>query len=108
MIKPTVGRVVHFRVDNPHDELFKFTRSHGVEQPMAAHVTYVWNDRMINVMVIDPNGRSHPRTSVILLQDDDAKPDRQNFCTWMDYQKGQAAKYEALEKQVTGIDKIAR
>jgi len=59
MIKPTVGRVVWYR-PNAHDDLY------GSDQPLAAHVAYVWSDTMVNLMVIDHNGGTHPRTSVVL------------------------------------------
>lgn len=70
---------------------------HDIRQPLAAIVVHVWGDRMINVTYFDSNGESFPLTSVVLLQDDDPKPDGQSFACWMPYQKGQAAKTEALE-----------
>jgi hypothetical protein len=66
-------------------------------QPMAATVVYVWNDRLVNLQVLDHAGSAHSPTSVPLLQDEDARPDGY-FCEWMPYQKGQAAKTEQFEK----------
>jgi hypothetical protein len=63
-------------------------------------VTHVWNDRMVNLAVFDSNGVAHSKTSVPLLQDDDPKPEHGFFCEWMPFQKGQAAKTEALESQL--------
>ncbi len=97
MIKPTVGRVVLFhpglgfeRIGTRHDD-----------QPFAATVAYVWNDRLVNLAFVDHDGRSHNITSVPLLQDDDARPSA-FFAEWMPYQKGQAAKTEQLEQKLAG------
>jgi hypothetical protein len=97
MITPTVGRVVWFAPARG-DTAMTF----GVDQPCAALVAYVWNDRMVNLAVFDHNGAFHARTSVPLLQDDDAKPEGGYFATWMPYQKGQAAKTEAAEAKLAG------
>jgi hypothetical protein len=93
MITPTVGRVVWF-FPADHGEGLAFR----VPQPLSASVAYVWNDRLINIGGFDADGHAFSRTSVPLLQDDDLKPEG-GFCAWMPYQKGQAAKYEALEAQ---------
>jgi hypothetical protein len=89
MIEPTIGRIVWYR-GTVHDLIPKN------DQPLAAIVTYVWGPRLVNLAVFDPNGMSFSRTSVEFLQDGDAQP-RGNFCEWMPYQKGQAAKTEKLE-----------
>lgn len=89
MITPTVGRVVWFyHSRNGDDEL---------SQPFAAIIAYVWSDRMINIGYFDHNGGARTATSVNLLQDDDEAPVSGMYARWMPYQKGQAAKYEALE-----------
>lgn len=89
MISPTIGRVVLVHRPGMSD------------QREPALVSYVWNDRMINVGGFDKNGIPFFATSMKLLQDDD-KPDfeGQPYAEWMPYQKGQAAKTEALEKQI--------
>jgi hypothetical protein len=95
MIKPTVGRVVLYwpsAVQAGTDTL----------QPFAATVAYVWNDRMVNLSVTDHNGKQFGVTSVRLLQDGDERPNGGMFCEWMPYQKGQAAKTEALEAKLAG------
>jgi len=94
MIKPTVGRVVHF-VPGPHDEaLF----GHGI---CAAIVAYVHSDTMVNLAVFDWNGGSHSRTSIVLEQDESVDSVRHgSYCRWMPYQIGQAAKTEELMKAV--------
>lgn len=87
MIKPTVGRVVWF---TPSLACGLVHRDKAA--PLAAMVTHVWGDRMVNLVVFDSNGDPHSKTSVTLLQDDDAKPKYGHFCAWMPYQVGQWAK----------------
>lgn len=88
MIEPTVGRVVLYTPDTEDDQIHV---NYGV-QPMAATVAYVWNERMVNLSVVDHNGKQFSLTSVPLAQDDDAVSP--GMCEWMEYQKGQAAKTE--------------
>ena len=90
MITPTVGRVVW--VIRPHVTL-------DIKQPEVGFITYVWNDRMINVAGFNSNGVPFAVTSLGLLQDDDKKPEH-DFAVWMPFQKGQAAKTEALEAKL--------
>lgn len=87
MIKPTVGRVVWF---------YRYVQGQGHKGPLAAHVAFVHSDTMLNLMVIDENGNPRAQTSVSLIQDDHDVP-AHDYCAWMPYQKGQAAKTEALE-----------
>lgn len=94
MIQPTVGRVVLFTPSITPEPGFEH---HDRTKPLAAMVTHVWNDRMVNLVVFDSNGNAFGKTSVQLLQDDDLKPEYGYFCAWMPYQVGQAAKAEAAE-----------
>jgi hypothetical protein len=87
MIKPSIGRVVLFTP--AHSEFAGY-----VDQPFAAMVAYVWNDRMINIGYLDKNGVHANATSVPLLQDDDAEPEGGFYCQWMPYQIGQASMTE--------------
>lgn len=96
MIVPTVGRVVWFTPETEFSGAY-----HDQTQSLAAIVTYVWNERMVNLAVFDQNGVAHSRTSVELIQDDGSKPVGGHYCEWMPYQKGQAAKTEALEKKLS-------
>lgn len=91
MIKPTVGRVVWY-VPDPTDEFLKS------DQVCAAIIAYVHAPDLVNLMVIGPGGDTYCRERVDLLQDGASCA----YCTWMPYQKGQAAKTEELEKQVAG------
>lgn len=92
MIKPTIGRVVWY---------YKWgkTQIDANEQPNAAIIAYVHFDTMINIGFFDSNGFARAAQSVQLLQDGDEMP-QSPFCCWMPYQKGQAAKTEALEKKL--------
>ena len=96
MITPTNGRVVWYS-PGAWDTIHQIDKA----KPLAALVTHVWGDRMVNLCVFDSDGVPCPRTSVPLLQDDDARADRPvgPCCEWMPYQKGQAAKTDELEKE---------
>ena len=99
MIKPTAGRIVWYTPSRIGTD--EAIAHHDKLMPLAAMVVHVWSDRMVNLMVADSNGNVHPRTSVDLLQDDDAKPESGRFCSWMPYQLGQAAKTEAAEAKAS-------
>ena len=90
MIKPTIGRVVW--VQNRPSAIGN--------QAEAAFITYVHSDTCINVGGFNANGTPFGETSVLLVQDDQIKPRRVVYAKWMPYQKGQAAKTEALETAV--------
>lgn len=97
MIKPTIGRVVWLHRPDSIDQ----------SQPEAALVTYVHSDTCINVAGFNANGVPFALTSVYLDQGDSPKSaDVEGsllavYAEWMPYQKGQAAKTEALEKAAT-------
>ena len=99
MIIPSNGRIVWYTPSKIGDEIIS---QHDKTKPLAAMVVHVWGDRMVNLAVVDSDGVWHVRTSVTLLQDDDPKPESGCFCAWMPYQKGQAAKTEALEAKLGG------
>ena len=88
MIKPTIGRVVWF---HPLDADPEITH--------AAIVCHVWSDVEVNLCVFDSNGGSYPTKRTFLYQGEGDRPTH-NFAEWMPYQQGQAAKTEALEKQL--------
>jgi hypothetical protein len=76
IITPTVGRVVWVHR----------WASLDTSQPEAALVTYVHDDRLINVCGFDANGHPFQLTSLVLVQADDPKPEE--YAEWMPYQKG--------------------
>jgi hypothetical protein len=91
VIKPTRGRVV----------LFTPAKTDTVANdgtPLAAIIAHVHSDGIVNLTVFDAFGRVHARPSVELLQEGDQAPAGGAYAEWMPYQKGQAAKTEALEK----------
>lgn len=94
MITPTVGRVVWL--------YGAYGTNIDVKQPFKADIAYVHGDREINVGYLDHIGTTHVLQDVVLLQDDDLKPHDKPFAVWMPYQKGQAAKTEALEAKIGG------
>lgn len=96
MIEPTVGRVVWF---------YKFARGGGHKGPLAAHVCKVHSPQMVNLMVIDESGIAFPESSVFLKQDDGETP-QFDYCEWMPYQKGQAAKAEQLAAKIEELGAV--
>lgn len=94
MIIPTIGRVVWF---HPHKGDASIACG---DQPLAALVTYVHSDTMVNLAVFDVSGKAHSLTSVYLKQNENEGSIGSMFCEWMPYQKGQAAKTEALEAKL--------
>ena len=91
MIKPTIGRIVWYYEADIH------------AQPRAAIICYVWSDTCVNLAVFSQNGFAESRTSVLLWQEGHGTPRPSSyFAEWMPYQKGQAAKTEALEAKIAG------
>jgi hypothetical protein len=94
MIKPTVGRVVWF---------YPVGRSNQ-QQPQAALIAHIWSNTCVNLAIFDDNGVPYPNppTSILLVQEGNPVPGGGNYCCWMPYQTGQAAKTEALQKELAG------
>lgn len=90
MISPTIGRVVWFHADGTSGE-----------QPHVALIAFVQSDTVVNLAVFDADGVPYQRTSVFLWDGDAATPTPRSYAEWMPYQKGQAAKYDALSKSMT-------
>ena len=86
MIKPTVGRVVLFV---PKETSYAFEYCIVAEQEHAAQIACVHSDRLVNLSIIDQNGKQFRRTSVTLVQEGDPIP-QCDYCKWMPYQIGQA------------------
>jgi len=107
MIQPTVGRVVLFYPGIARQQQGSMMAVFG-QQPMAATVAFVYNEREVNLSVTDHAGKQWPAVGVRLLQDNDVLSTDIQHCTWMPYQKGQAAKTEELEgKLSTGGDQAS-
>lgn len=91
MIAPTNGRVVWYTPLPGDSSLARCS-----DQPMTALIVHVFSDELVSLVVFDHRGTSHNKPSVTLAQD---REPRVGECGWMPYQKGQAAKTEALEAQ---------
>jgi hypothetical protein len=83
IIPPSIGRVVWYYPDG---------KEYGNEQPHAALVAYVWDDRNVNLAAFDQNGNSYSVLEVRLLQGDEKARDDESHACWMPYQLGQAGK----------------
>lgn len=87
-IEPTVGRVVwYWPIKN-------FRKPGG--QPHAAQIARVNEDGTINIAWLSETGAHHSSQQILLWQGDGEQPEEAH-CQWMPYQKGQAAKVDALE-----------
>lgn len=101
-ISPTVGRVVLFHLGDPTQGPYPgWGITPDGSNTYAATVAYVHNPHMVNLSACDANGIQMGFTSVPLVQDADERP-AGNWCEWMPYQKGQAAKAEQLEARLAG------
>lgn len=90
-IIPTVGRIMlyHHMGHNPSIA------------PWAAIVCGVPNEDQVNICAFDDGGQPMPRMLVPVVQEGSrytAGPSP--YVCWMEYQKNQAAKYEALEEKL--------
>lgn len=93
IIVPTVGRVVLFFAKNGLDKDYgEFRVCVNPGKPHAATVAYVHSDRLVNLSVVDANGKQFNRTSVTLRQPGDPVPQDDQYCEWMPYQVQVAAK----------------
>jgi hypothetical protein len=99
-IVPTVGRVVWYRPARNEGAAFACCD----DQPLAALIARVWTDSCVNLTVFDANGHAHSRTSVPLLQADEAKPEGGFYAEWMPYQVGQAKKHVPSEEPSVKIE----
>ncbi len=93
-IEPTTGRVVLFLPavdDGRHED--------GL--PFAALLAGVNADSTINLMVAARDGSPYGVQNIVLVQDGDDFDLTKAHAFWMPYQKGQAAKTEALQASTT-------
>lgn len=90
IIKPTVGRVVLVKGPNIPPEGW------------PALITAVWSDFCINVAGFTTGGSPFARSSLELAQEGRPIHSLGEYAEWMPFQKGQAAKTEALAAQLAG------
>lgn len=89
MITPTVGRVCLY-LESPEET---WPKIEGL--PFAAFVCGVLPSGNVNLSVFDAEGSPHPKLNVAFSEDPQA-----GCAHWMQYQKGQAQKAEALEQKL--------
>lgn len=88
-MKPTVGRMVYYKsYGTPGGEFPSVDR--------AAIITNVHNDTCVDLCVVNPTGLFFNQS--VVQGSDPGQWD------WMPYQKGQAAKTEELERQLSQRD----
>lgn len=97
VIKPTVGRVLHFFPTAQYMGS-RHLAFGDPSQPLAAVIAYVHSDTMVNLTVWDQNGLQFGVCSVPLVQEGCDMIVGSFYAQWMPYQKGQAAKTEELAK----------
>ena len=100
-ITPTVGRVVWFHPRRDDNIARNPTYPHH-NDPLAAHIAAVISPSIVNLMVIDAKGMPHGYEGVFLHDGQSDAPVNGDWCEWMPYQKGQAAKTESLEQKLAG------
>lgn len=83
VITPTIGRKVWFY---PGPSRVLARRS---PDPLDATIVFVWHNRLVNLLVVDHDGKSHPINSVHLDQPGD-KIAPSERAEWMPYQVMQA------------------
>jgi hypothetical protein len=96
MIVPTIGRKVWFTPANTDTEIAWGDK----KQKLDATIIYVWSDVMVNLFVVDQEGKTWLKSSVPLLSGDISPNAFGYYAEWMPYQLGQAAKTEAVQAGV--------
>jgi hypothetical protein len=94
VIEPTPGRVLWYRPKA--DEVGEAGLTPDGNKPLAAHIAFVHSPTLINIMLIDARGCPHGRENVPLVEEGELP---EGACTWMPYQKGQAAKADAPHRR---------
>jgi hypothetical protein len=89
-IDPTIGRIVWFfpPIDGGR---------HEDGQPFGSMIAGVNDGGTINLQVAARDGSPYGASNVLLVQDGDPIDQDKAHAVWMPYQKGQAAKTEALQ-----------
>lgn len=87
VIPPTIGRVVWYTPSK--SDISGGATADPSPQKLKADVVYVWNDRLVNLFIVNTNGIPFARTSVQLAQEGDPFPTDGGYCSWMPFQLGQ-------------------
>jgi len=90
VIKPTVGRVVHY-----YPGINERVMCNG-KDPVIGLVAAVLSDRSVNLACFDAEGRPFNRECILLIQPGDEVPEHRNigYAAWMGYQIDQVAKID--------------
>lgn len=81
-ITPTVGRIVHYW-PSAYDRAGRNPMSCNNIDPLAAIVTFVHGDNMVNLSVFDSNGKQFGIASISLKQPGMPYPTQGGYCEWM-------------------------
>jgi hypothetical protein len=68
LVTPTIAQPVWYYAEHART---KGMKSHDWDVPFAAMVVYVWSDRLVNLLVIDHEGKTFAMSKVPLHQGDD-------------------------------------
>jgi hypothetical protein len=94
-IEPTVGRTIHYHPAADHPD---------AGQLLTAFICKVNADGTVNLAIFDSCGHQFSRQRVPLMQDDVVPLDAgSQYCRWMPYQLGQAAKTEQVISQHANV-----
>jgi len=84
MMKPTVGRIIHYYGNGVKDKIVNIG---GNEEPYAAIVAAVNKNGTLNLCVFDRIGGTRCVTNIRLVQPGETIPDKgKDYCIWMPYQ----------------------
>lgn len=100
-IHPSNGRVVLYSPPAGHP----LRQTYGDALWMAM-ICHVWSDGVINIILTRPDGVQEPHHNVTLLQEGEVST-AEEWCEWMPFQKGQAAKTEAAEALAKSAQAVA-
>lgn len=90
IIKPTIGRVVHYYYCHTRD-------IKRVDGPYASLIVHIWSDVLVNLAAFDINGRiMDGATSVRLVHPGDTAPAGESYCCWPPYAPPFAASNNSL------------
>jgi hypothetical protein len=95
IIKPTIGRIVWYKP--------RLSMGFGPEVILAAIITSVHKDDVINIAAFSPDGNIMPKTGVYLAQEGVDHPFKDNYAMWMPYQVGQAKNHTLKEAFATQV-----
>ena len=85
-IQPTVGHYVWYAPLPEEAGEFEFSD----ETRLAAQISWVHSNGLVNLMVLAPTGRTFDRSLVHLRNIDDPDPGSRPFCEWMPSQEAVA------------------